>query len=67
MAQLDEAQVVRGSFGSKMDSIVKRIKNILADDVNARILVFSTWVDVLNILVKVLEVNRVPFVFGKVG
>lgn len=55
---------VKGSYGTKIEAIVRRLLAITADP-GARAVVFSTWQDVLVILDHALAENGVPFVYPK--
>ncbi|UPR01651.1 E3 ubiquitin-protein ligase SHPRH [Chloropicon primus] len=56
---------VKGSFGSKLEAVVRRVASILHRDPEAKILVFSEWQDVLELLTHAFNANQVPFVFAK--
>jgi E3 ubiquitin-protein ligase SHPRH len=64
-----EADVlVRGSYGTKLEAVVRRVLHLLAaGPQEERVLVFSSWADALELLVHALAANRVPFVHSRGG
>lgn len=58
---------VRGSFGTKMEAVTRRILWIKSVDPKAKILVFSSWKDVLDVLEHSLHANEIKFVTMKGG
>lgn len=58
---------VRGSFGTKMEAVTRRILWIKSVDPEAKILVFSSWKDVLDVLEHSLHANEIKFVTMKGG
>jgi len=56
----DEAGVkVSGSYGAKVEAVVRRVLHLLSADPSARILVFTQWADLLDILAHALRRNGV--------
>lgn len=55
----EAAVKVAGSYGSKVEAVVRRVVFILSSDPLARILVFSGWSDLLDILAHALRCNGV--------
>ncbi|XP_057849243.2 uncharacterized protein LOC131060147 isoform X2 [Cryptomeria japonica] len=58
---------VQGSFGTKMAAVTRRILWIKFVDPEAKILVFSCWKDVLDVLEHSLRANDISFVRMKGG
>lgn len=58
---------VRGSFGTKMEAVARRILWIKSVDPKAKVLVFSSWKDVLDVLEHSLRANEINFVTMKGG
>ena len=56
---------VEGSYGSKLEAVVRRTKSILLADPKAKLLVFSEWQDVLELLSSALSENGVRHAFAK--
>eukprot|EP00736_Rhodelphis_marinus_P000333 Rmarinus@m.29946 len=56
----DETVVLSGSYGTKMDAILRRILAIRKKDPNAKTIVFSQWADVLKLLGMAMKENAVP-------
>ncbi|XP_057541140.1 uncharacterized protein LOC130818900 isoform X2 [Amaranthus tricolor] len=63
-----EASVsVQGSYGTKIEAITRRILWIKSCDPKAKILVFSSWNDVLDVLEHAFSANEISFVRMKGG
>eukprot|EP00212_Chloropicon_laureae_P005714 CAMPEP_0197490264 /NCGR_PEP_ID=MMETSP1311-20131121/4841_1 /TAXON_ID=464262 /ORGANISM="Genus nov. species nov., Strain RCC856" /LENGTH=246 /DNA_ID=CAMNT_0043034749 /DNA_START=60 /DNA_END=800 /DNA_ORIENTATION=+ len=60
-----ESIKVKGSYGSKIEAVVKRVLSILERDGTAKLLVFSEWQDVLELVAHAFQGNRVDFVYAK--
>ncbi|KAH7301453.1 hypothetical protein KP509_23G027500 [Ceratopteris richardii] len=58
---------VNGSYGTKMEAVVRRILRVQAADPSSRFLVFSTWNDVLDVVGHSLSANNVGFLRAKGG
>ncbi|KAK3097964.1 hypothetical protein FSP39_014864, partial [Pinctada imbricata] len=52
-------QSVKGSHSSKIQGVVKCLKQIQQDDPGAKALVFSTWTDVLSVISQALGENGI--------
>ncbi|GIL56939.1 hypothetical protein Vafri_12224 [Volvox africanus] len=61
----EAALAVRGSFGTKIEAVVRRIKFVLEQDATAKVLVFSGWVELLELVAAALAVNAVPHVLAR--
>ncbi|OAY86094.1 E3 ubiquitin-protein ligase SHPRH [Ananas comosus] len=59
--------IVKGSYGTKIEAVAKRILWIISTEKEAKILVFSSWNDVLGLLEHALVANGVMFVRMKGG
>eukprot|EP00887_Chlorella_sp_A99_P002685 scaffold6.g2685.t1 len=58
---------VAGSFGTKLEAVVRRLAYLTRADPSARVLVFSTWKDVLVLLAHALAANGLPHLYPKCG
>lgn len=58
---------VKGSYGTKIEAITRRILWIKSTEPEAKVLVFSSWNDVLDVLEHALEVNSITYVRMKGG
>lgn len=58
---------VSGSWGTKIEAVVRRVKFLLTRDESAKILIFSEWDDVLNVVEKAIESNGVVFTRAEAG
>eukprot|EP00850_Spirogloea_muscicola_P023159 SM000333S12561 [mRNA] locus=s333:34643:42565:- [translate_table: standard] len=65
-ADLEEDQVeVSGSYGTKvgtaheLEAVVRRVKWLLATDSGAKVLIFSTWHEVLDVVQHALQANTI--------
>ncbi|KAI0211430.1 E3 ubiquitin-protein ligase SHPRH [Lamellibrachia satsuma] len=57
----EEITKVKGDNSTKIEGIVQCLLQIQQSDPTAKCLVFSTWVDVLNVLGQALSLNNIPF------
>ncbi|XP_072974603.1 uncharacterized protein [Typha angustifolia] len=64
---LESSIVVQGSYGTKIEAVTRRILWIILNDQEAKILVFSSWNDVLDVLEHALVSNSVTYVRMKGG
>ncbi|KAI5008977.1 hypothetical protein ZWY2020_010025 [Hordeum vulgare] len=58
---------VQGSYGTKIEAVTRRILKITSTDGAAKILVFSSWNDVLDVLEHSLAANNVCYARMKGG
>ena len=49
----------------QLEAVVRRIKHLLQQDAAAKVLVFSSWQDVLELLSHALHVNKLPYVYAR--
>jgi E3 ubiquitin-protein ligase SHPRH len=63
--QEEQQIVVSGSYGTKVEAVVRRVLHVLGSDPHSRVIVFSTWLDVLNIVSHALTANAVQHVLGR--
>ncbi|XP_023551403.1 E3 ubiquitin-protein ligase SHPRH isoform X2 [Cucurbita pepo subsp. pepo] len=64
----DERSIrVQGSYGTKIEAVVRRILWIKYTDSEAKVLVFSSWNDVLDVLQYAFAANNITFVRMKGG
>ncbi|XP_076304854.1 E3 ubiquitin-protein ligase SHPRH [Tachypleus tridentatus] len=62
-ASAEEEKIsVKGSHSTKVEGVVRCLLQIKMEDPDAKSLVFSTWVDVLDLIGRALEENDVSFV-----
>eukprot|EP00029_Vermamoeba_vermiformis_P013409 TRINITY_DN832_c0_g1_i1.p1 TRINITY_DN832_c0_g1~~TRINITY_DN832_c0_g1_i1.p1 ORF type:complete len:1725 (-),score=428.66 TRINITY_DN832_c0_g1_i1:31-4932(-) len=60
--QAQEPQIeVKGSWGTKLESVTRKIMSVLEQDKAAKILVFSQWIDVLTLLSRALTENNIAY------
>ncbi|PKU64874.1 E3 ubiquitin-protein ligase SHPRH isoform X3 [Dendrobium catenatum] len=59
--------VVQGSYGTKIEAVTRRILWIKSTDQKAKVLVFSSWNDVLDVLQHALDSNNISYVRMKGG
>ena len=45
--------------------MIRRIKHLLRKDASAKVLVFSSWQDVLELLCHALQTNDLPFAYAR--
>ncbi|KAM3372012.1 hypothetical protein ACQJBY_019085 [Aegilops geniculata] len=65
---LTEAAIsVQGSYGTKIEAVTRRILKITSTDGEAKILVFSSWNDVLDVLEHSLAANNISYARMKGG
>ncbi|KAL0556995.1 hypothetical protein IC582_005513 [Cucumis melo] len=58
---------VQGSYGTKIEAVVRRILWIKYTDSEAKVLVFSSWNDVLDVLHYAFAANNISFIRMKGG
>ncbi|KAJ8771167.1 hypothetical protein K2173_023492 [Erythroxylum novogranatense] len=58
---------VQGSYGTKIEAITRRILSIKFSDPNAKVLVFSSWNDVLDVLEHAFRANDITYIRMKGG
>ncbi|EEE67827.1 hypothetical protein OsJ_25598 [Oryza sativa Japonica Group] len=63
----ESAISVQGSYGTKIEAVTRRILRITSTDGAAKILVFSSWNDVLDVLEHSLAANNISYVRMKGG
>mgnify|MGYP001806823064 CR=1 FL=1 len=61
----EQQLVLAGSYGTKIEAVVRRVLYVLQDDPTSKVLVFSSWADVLSIVSHALLDNGVRHVFAK--
>lgn len=55
---------VFGSHGTKFSAIIRTLRGIWQQHINAKVLIFSEWVEVLSLLGYALDTNNVAYVNG---
>ncbi|KAK9283240.1 hypothetical protein L1049_011476 [Liquidambar formosana] len=63
----EAAMIVQGSYGTKIEAVTRRILWIKSMDPKAKVLVFSSWNDVLDVLGHALTANHISYVRMKGG
>lgn len=63
--QAEQQLVVQGSYGIKIEAIVRRLLLLLQLDPGNKVIVFSSWPDVLDILRHALSANGIDHAFGR--
>ncbi|XP_063711209.1 E3 ubiquitin-protein ligase SHPRH-like isoform X2 [Symsagittifera roscoffensis] len=58
---------IKGDLSAKTHELVKLVKGIIDSDATAKVLIFSSWNEVLTILAYAFELNEVPFLLHKSG
>ncbi|EFJ18575.1 hypothetical protein SELMODRAFT_444519 [Selaginella moellendorffii] len=58
----EKSITVAGSYGTKIEAVVRRILSLKEDDPFVKILVFSTWQEVLDLLEHALKSNKLSWV-----
>ncbi|KAF2319302.1 hypothetical protein GH714_014503 [Hevea brasiliensis] len=58
---------VQGSYGSKIEAVTRRILWIKSSDPDAKVLVFSSWNDVLDVLEHAFNANGITYIRMKGG
>ncbi|KAL8154369.1 hypothetical protein V2J09_012129 [Rumex salicifolius] len=58
---------VRGSYGTKIEAVTRRILWIKSKESEAKVLVFSSWNDVLDVLEHAFAANQISYVRMKGG
>ena len=49
----------------QLEAVIRRIKHLLRKDASAKVLVFSSWQDVLELLCHALQTNDLPFAYAR--
>lgn len=60
----DPNAAVIGLVGAKASAIVRTLRGIWQNDPDAKVLVFSEWQDVLNLISRALDMNGIRFMNG---
>lgn len=64
----NEASItVQGSYGTKIEAVTRRILWIKSTEPNAKVLVFSSWKDVLDVLEHAFKANSISYARMKGG
>ncbi|XP_056169119.1 uncharacterized protein LOC115679829 isoform X5 [Syzygium oleosum] len=64
----NEASItVHGSYGTKIEAVTRRILWIKSTETNAKVLVFSSWKDVLDVLEHAFKANGISYARMKGG
>ncbi|XP_031278860.1 E3 ubiquitin-protein ligase SHPRH [Pistacia vera] len=63
----EESLTVQGSYGTKIEAVTRRILWIKSTDPKAKVLVFSSWNDVLDVLEHAFTTNNITCIRMKGG
>lgn len=66
-AKCEASMIVQGSYGTKIEAVTRRILWIKHTDPKAKVLVFSSWNDVLDVLEHALTTNDITYIRMKGG
>lgn len=61
----DDNLTIKGSFSSKIDEIIRTVIKLKRDDDDVKILIFSHWDNILNVISNALIINSIPFCANK--
>eukprot|EP00798_Chlamydomonas_sp_ICE-L_P018133 gene18133-24573_t len=61
----EEGLHVRGSYSTKIEAIVRRLMYITSTDSTAKVVVFSSWGDMLDLLAHALAANHISHALAK--
>ncbi|WVZ67083.1 hypothetical protein U9M48_016220 [Paspalum notatum var. saurae] len=68
MEDLAESTIsMQGSYGTKIEAVTRRILRVMSTDGTTKVLVFSSWNDVLDVLEHSLGANNISYVRMKGG
>ena len=62
--RIEESIEISGSYGTKLEAVLRRVKAILADE-SSRILVFSSWKESLELLSHAMEANGISHLYPR--
>ncbi|KAL6127971.1 hypothetical protein ACLB2K_071332 [Fragaria x ananassa] len=65
--ECEKSIIVQGSYGTKIEAVTRRIMWIKSTDPEAKVLVFSSWNDVLDVLEHAFIANGITFIRMKGG
>ncbi|CAK9136717.1 unnamed protein product [Ilex paraguariensis] len=63
----EAAITVQGSYGTKIEAVTRRILLLNSTDPKAKVLVFSSWNDVLDVLEHAFNANNISYIRMKGG
>lgn len=63
--QREQQLIVSGSYGTKIEALVRRLLYVLHDAAAAKVIVFSSWQDGLDIVSHALKANGVDHAYGR--
>ncbi|KAJ8932032.1 hypothetical protein NQ314_015005 [Rhamnusium bicolor] len=55
----DDCKNIKGNYSTKIEAIIKLILDLKTEDINVKILLFSSWVTVLKCLTEALMTNHI--------
>ncbi|CAI6373127.1 unnamed protein product [Macrosiphum euphorbiae] len=59
--------VIKGSFSTKIESVTLKLMELITQDPNVKVLIFSNWDKALNILGEALDQNSISYRILKTG
>jgi E3 ubiquitin-protein ligase SHPRH len=62
---IDDQIQISGSWSSKIDEIVKCVLRLKSKEADVKIIIFSHWDNILNVIGKALEANSITFRLNK--
>lgn len=65
--QNENSIAISGSYGTKIEAITRRVLWLTSSDQDTKILVFSSWNDVLDVLSHALAANNITYIRMKGG
>ena len=63
----ERSVTVIGSWGTKIESVVRRLKWLVSQNESVKCLVFSEWDDVLGVVEKAIQTNKINSIRGASG
>lgn len=64
---VDFASSVKGSYGTKLEAVLRRILRLKSEDPDMKVLLFSEWQGVLDVVEHALKTNHITFTRVKRG
>lgn len=62
--KIEDEITITGSYGTKLEAVLRRIKSILYDK-ESKIIVFSSWKESLELLSHAMDANNIPHLYPK--
>jgi SNF2 family DNA or RNA helicase len=58
---------IRGSWGTKIDSMIVSLQSIISNDPSCKILIFAEWKEILDVLSSALQMNHITSISLRPG